>query len=315
MKVDDIRSIAIVGAGLMGHAMAQEFALAGYEVHTYNRTEEKLQQTIKSIQANLQMLISLGMVSQEQAEQVLKNIHPGTVLKDVVADADVVIESVFENLKLKQEIFQELDKLCPERTILATNSSTLVPSKLASVTQRPDKVLGTHYFNPPHLLPLVEVVCSSETSDETITTICDLLTKVGKSPAIVRKEVPGFIGNRLQAALVREALSIVEQGIASPEDVDLVIKKGFGRRYAAAGVFEILEIAGWDLVLAATPYVLPYIENSTEISPLVKDKVDRGELGVKTGKGFYEWTPESAEALKQRIGRALVKIAQFSSKA
>lgn len=312
MKVDDIRSIAIVGAGLMGHAMAQEFALAGYEVHTYNRTEEKLQHTIKSIQANLQMLRSLGMVSQEQTEQVPKNIHPSTVFKDVVVGTDVVIESVFENLELKQEIFQELDKLCPEHTILATNSSTLVPSKLASVTQRPDKVIGTHYFNPPHLLPLVEVVCGPETSDETITTICDLLTKVGKSPAIVRKEVPGFIGNRLQAALLREALSIVEQGVASPQDVDVVIKKGFGRRYAAAGVFEIFEIAGWDLIFAAAPYLLPYIENSTELSPLVKDRVGRGELGVKTGKGFYEWTPESAEALKQRIERALVKIAQLS---
>ena len=188
----------------------------------------------------------------------------------------------------------------------------MVPSKLASVTQRPDKVIGTHYFNPPHLLPLVEVVCGPETSDETITTICDLLTKVGKSPAIVRKEVPGFIGNRLQAALLREALSIVEQGVASPQDVDIVIKKGFGRRYAAAGVFEIFEIAGWDLVFAAASYLLPYIENSTELSPLVKDRVGRGELGVKTGKGFYEWTPESAEALKQRIGRTLVKIAQLS---
>jgi 3-hydroxybutyryl-CoA dehydrogenase len=314
MKVDDIRSTAVVGAGLMGHAIALEFALAGYEVHTYNRTEEKLQHTIRSIRANLRMLRSLGMVSEERVEQALKNIHPGTVLKDVVEGTDVVIESVAENLELKQEIFQELDKLCPEHAILATNSSTLVPSKLAPVTRRPDKVIGTHYFNPPHLLPVVEVVCGPETSDETITTVCDLLTKVGKCPVIVRKEVTGFIGNRLQAALLREALSVVEHGVASPQDVDIVIKKGFGRRYAAAGVFEIFEIAGWDLIYAAAPYLLPYLENSTKIPPLLKDKISRGELGVKTGKGFYEWTPESAEALKQRIGRALVTIAELSQR-
>ena len=188
----------------------------------------------------------------------------------------------------------------------------MLPSKLASVTRRPDKVLVAHYFNPPYLLPLVEVVRHKETSDETVTTIYDLLTKVGKNPAIVQKEVPGFIGNRLQAALLREALSIVERGIASPQDVDTVVKNGFGRRYAAAGPFEIFEIVGWDLVLAAAQYLIPDTEPSTEISPLLREKVERGELGVKTGKGFYEWTQESAEALKQRIGQVLVKIAQLS---
>ena len=312
MNVDDIGRIAIVGAGLMGHGIAQEFALAGYEVHLHDLSEEKLQQATKNIQANLQMLVGIGIMTQEQAGPVLKNIHPSTVLKNVVAEADVVIEAVFENVELKQEIFQKLDQLCPEHTILASNTSTLLPSKLASVTRRPDKVLVAHYFNPPYLLPLVEVVRHKETSDETVTTIYGLLTKVGKKPAIVQKEVPGFIGNRLQAALLREALSIVERGIASPQDVDTVVKNGFGRRYAAAGPFEVFEIVGWDLVLAAAQYLTSDIEPSTEMSPLLKEKVERGELGVKTGKGFYEWTQESAEALKQRIGQVLVKIAQLS---
>lgn len=312
MNADDVRHVTIIGAGLMGHSMAQEFALAGYQVHTYNRSEEKLQQSNRNIQENLQMLISLGMISSEQAEQVPTRIHASTVFEDVVSDADVVIESVFEDLALKQEIFQKLDAICPEHTILASNSSTLVPSKLASATQRPDKVIGAHYFNPPHLLPLVEVVCGPDTSEETVTLINDLLIKIGKSPAILRKEVPGFIGNRLQAAILREALSIVEQGVATPQDVDTVIKTGFGRRYAAAGVFEIFEIAGWDLLSAAVENVLPHIESSTELSPLLKDKLAKGELGVKTGKGFYEWTPESAAALKQKIGTALVNISKLS---
>lgn len=311
MNIGDIRRIAVVGAGLMGHAIAQEFALTGYEVHTYNRSEEKLQQAEKNIRANLHMLMTIGMVTQEQTEQVLNNIHPSIVLEDVVADADVVIESVAENLELKREIFRQLDALCPERTILATNSSTLVPSLLASATRRPHKVVGAHYFYPPHLLPLVEVVCGPETSDETISIIRDLLIRAGKSPAVVRKEVPGFLGNRLQAAILREAISIVQRGIATPEDVDIVVKTGFGRRYAAAGPFEIAEIQGLDLLSAAAPYLMPDLESSPELAPVLKEKVERGELGMKTGKGFYEWTPESAEALKQRIARVLIQIAQF----
>jgi 3-hydroxybutyryl-CoA dehydrogenase len=312
IDVDDISRLAIVGAGLMGHGIAQEFALAGYEVHIHDITEGKLQKAIKNIQANLKMLIEIGTVTQKQAESVMKNIHPSTELKDMVVEVDVVIEAVLENLELKQEIFQKLDQLCPKHTILASNTSTLMPNMLASTTQRPDKVLVTHYFNPPYLLPLVEIVRHKETSDETVTTIYDLLTRVGKSPVIVQKEVPGFVGNRLQYALFREALSIVEQGIATPQDVDTIVKTGFGRRYAAAGPFEIWELAGWDLILAATQYILPDLESSTGMSPVLKDKVETGDLGVKTGKGFYDWTPESAEALKQKIGQILVKIAQIS---
>lgn len=267
---------------------------------------------MSNIKVNLQMLIKAGLMTQDRMELGLKQIHPGTQLKDIVTDVDLVIESVFENLEIKQTVFQELDKFCPEHTIFASNTSTLMPSQLASATQRPDRVLVTHYFNPPYLLPLVEVVRNSETSDNTITTIIDLLTKIGKRPALIQKEAPGFIGNRLQGALIREALSIVKQGIASPQDVDIVVKNGFGRRLANAGVFEIFEIAGWDLILAIWPYLIPYIENSIETPSLLQEKVDTGELGLKTEKGFYDWTPESSEALKKRLSDALIKIAQWS---
>ena len=312
MNVDDIKRLAIVGAGLMGHGIAQEFALAGYQVHMHDISEEKLQQATENIQANLHMLIEIGSVTQKQAEPVLKNIQVSTELKDVVAEADVVIEAVLENLELKQGIFRKLDQLCPKHTILASNTSTLLPSMLASVTQRPDRVLVTHYFNPPYLLPLVEIVRHEEASDKTVTTIYDLLAGVGKSPVIVRKEAPGFVGNRLQMALFREAVSIVEKGIATPQDVDTVVKNSFGRRYAAAGPFEVWGLAGWDLILAIAQYLIPDLESSTEISPVLKDKVERGELGVKAGKGFYDWTPESAEALRQKLGQALIKISQLS---
>jgi len=313
MLVDDIKRIAVVGAGLMGHGIAQEFALAGCEVHLNDLTEEKLQQAMEDIQANLQRLTTFGLVTQEQAESTPARIHTSTVLGEVVADADLVVEAVFENLELKQQLFQQLDNLCPERTILASNTSTLMPSLLASATGRPDRVLVTHYYNPPYLVPLVEVVRGPGTSDEVIETIYELLAKVGKSPVIVQKEAPGFIGNRLQIALFREALSIVERGIASPQDVDTVVRNGIGRRWAAAGPFEIWGIAGWDLIHAAWLYLVPHIESSTKVPSLLKEKVEQGELGVKTGKGFYEWTPESAEALTRRIAQALIEIAQWPS--
>ncbi len=312
MNLEDIRTIAVIGAGLMGHGIAQEFALAGYEVHLNDVSAEKLQQAITLMQGNFQMLVNNGSVSPQQAEDSLARIQPNTELQAVASKADVVIEAVLENLELKQEIFAQLDRFCPEHAILASNTSSLMPSMLAAATQRPDKVLVTHYFNPPHLLPLVEIVRHEGTADETVNVIYDLMRKVGKSPAIIQKEVLGFVGNRLQFALFREALSLVEQGVATPADIDTVVKTGFGRRYAAAGPFEIWELVGWDLILAISEYLVSDLNASQEPSQLLKDLVEQGKLGTKTGTGFYEWTPETAEALKQWIGQMLVEIDRLS---
>ena len=177
-----------------------------------------------------------------------------------------------------------------------------------------EKVLVAHYFNPPYFLPLVEIVRGADTSDETVEAVCSLLRKLGKHPAIVRKEVPGFIGNRLQAALIREAISLVQNGVASAEDVDTVIRYGFGRRLAASGVFEIFDLAGWNTVLAIARYLLPDLESSARIAPLLEQMVARGELGVKTGRGFYSWDPDRARARNQQIAQVLVGIAQRSER-
>jgi 3-hydroxybutyryl-CoA dehydrogenase len=310
MKVEEINTVAVVGAGLMGLGIAQEFSMAGYDVRLHDVDGEKLRKAEENIQGNLGMLTGLGLVTKEQTASSRRRITSCTVLTDALVEADVVIEAVFEDLKLKQETFRLLDEACPPRTILASNTSSLLPGLLASVTHRPEKVLVAHYFNPPYLLPLVEIVRHEKTSEETVQTMYALLKKIGKTPVIVQKEVPGFVGNRLQAALFREALAIVRDGIATPEDVDIVVKNGFGRRLAAAGVFEIWEIAGWDLISAICRNLFPNLDASTGIPPLLNGMVERGELGTKTGKGFYEWTPESAMALKNRIARVLSKIAQ-----
>ncbi len=312
MLVDDIQHIAIVGAGLMGHGIAQEFALAGYQVSLNSRTEKSLHAALDNISANLDHLIRLGVVSPPQAAAAPKRIHTSPDLKTAVKEADVVIESVYEDAALKQHIFQELDALCPAHTILASNTSTLMLSQFATGTQRPDKVVISHYVNPPYLIPIVELVRGATTSDETVETMSALLTQVGKRPVIVQKEVPGFILNRLQGALLREALWMVQEGIASPQDIDTALKNSIGRRWAVAGIFEVFELAGWDLLAAAMAGVYPHLSNASEVSPVLTEQVKRGELGVKTGKGFYSWTPESAEALRHRIAHALVEIESWS---
>lgn len=311
MAPDEIKTVAVIGSGLMGHGIALEYALAGLNVRLHDVSQAKLNEAMSNIDKVFSMLAAADLITAHQAEKAMQNIHPILTLEEA-ADADLVVEAVFENLQLKQSIFSRLDAICPPRTILSSNTSTLLPSSIASVTQRPDKVLVTHYFNPPYLLPLVEVVKGEQTSDETITTIIEFLKKIGKSPALVKKEVPGFIGNRLQMALLREALSLVEQGIASPQDIDVVIKNSFGRRLSTAGVFEIFEIAGWDLIQKIALNLLPAIASSTELSPILRDKVRNGELGTKTGKGFYQWTPDSSEALRLRIANALMQIQKFS---
>ena len=310
MTADDIKGVSVVGAGLMGHGIAQEFAVAGYDVRVHDISVDRLDRAADNIRSNLDKLTELGLVTESLATAAPDRIQFSTSLTDVVTEADIVIEAISENLEIKQEVYRSLERLCPNRTIFASNTSSLLPSKLASATDRPDKVLVAHYFNPPHLLPLVEVVRSAETSNETVTVVFDLMTKIGKSPVLVQKEIPGFIGNRLQIALFREAISLVQNGIASPQDVDTVIKNSFGRRLAAAGVFEVWEIAGWDLILAIAENLIPELESSTEVSPILKEKVERGEFGTKTGKGFYDWTPESTEALTQRISQTLTSLAQ-----
>ena len=254
------------------------------------------------------MLQEHGVLRPGQAETVCGNIQTTASLEAAVRDAEIVIESIAENLDQKRSVFGQLDALCPSHTILATNSSSFMPSQLASATKRPERVLGAHYFNPPFLIPLVEIIRGPRTADATAQAVYGLMKKVGKSPVIVQKEMPGFIGNRIQAAVWREILSLVAEGVASPQEIDQVVKTSIGRRWSVAGPFEITELAGLDLKQSVLRQLLPSLASGLEIPTILNDKVERGELGVKTGKGFYDWTPEEARSLRERIARALVEI-------
>ncbi|HZO89897.1 MAG TPA: 3-hydroxyacyl-CoA dehydrogenase family protein [Chthonomonadaceae bacterium] len=312
MHAEAIRRIGVVGAGLMGHAIALEFAVAGYEVGLHDCTQQRLEQALQTIEADLKLLLRLGLVQPEQAQAAPGRIAASIHLPEIAEEADVVIEAVPEELALKQRVFAELSPLCPERTLLASNTSSFMPSALFATTGRPDKVLVAHYFNPPYLLPGVELVRSEQTSEETLTTMFDLLTRVGRRPILLHKEVPGFVANRLQAALLREALFLVQQGVVDARDLDTMVKNGFGRRLAVAGPFEVLDNSGLDVWLAIASQLFPTLEGSREALAWLEAKVASKELGVKTGKGAYKWPPEAAEALKERLGRGLAAIEQLA---
>jgi 3-hydroxyacyl-CoA dehydrogenase len=295
----------------MGHGIAQEFAVAGYDVVLNDRTDELLQVALANVERNLRMMVAAGLVDAERAAAAPGRMRATTSLSDAVADADVVIEAVFEDLALKQSVFARLDEHAPEHAILASNSSTFMPSQMAQATGRPERVLVAHYFNPPHLLPLVEVVKGPQTSEEAARVMYDLLAGIGKQPVLVQKEAPGFIANRIQIAMQREALAIVERGIASPADVDRVVRASFGRRLPFAGPFEIADIAGLHTITAAIESLLPHIESSTALSPVLSEMSARGDLGVRSGRGFYEWSPEAGEELRQRIARGLIALSRL----
>ena len=312
MSANGIQRVAVVGAGLMGHGIALELAAYGYDITLHDRDQAQLERARGGISDGLARLVDIGRITAEDAARASGRIAMGTDLRPVVSGADLVIEAVSENLEVKQSLFRDLDAWVPPHAILASNTSTFMPSLLAAATNRPDRVLVAHYFNPPYLLPLVELVRGDRTSDETIATMRALYESIGKSPAVVQREAPGFVGNRLQMALLREALAIVDAGIASPEDVDRIIKTSFGRRLAVAGVFEVFEAAGWDLTLAVADQLFPAIDRSAEPPVSLRQKVARGEIGLKSGQGFYAWTPDEAAALRQRIGDGLAAIARLS---
>ena len=309
-KFNNIKNIAIIGAGLMGHGIAQEFACAGYRVYLHDITEEQLNNARVQIGKNLMLLAENAVIEEISISATLQRIHTTTDLTVAAKTADFVVEAVSENLPLKQQIFEELDSLCQPHTILASNTTALMPSQIGVNTKRTDRILNTHYFNPPYLIPLVELIRSPDTSDETVSMTFDILTAIGKTPAIIDKEALGFVGPRLQAALIREAFAIVEQGIASAETVDLVVRNSFGRRLSVAGPFEVFELAGWDLVLAAFEELYKDLNSSPDINPLLREMVESGKLGVKSGEGFYQWTDERQQALRNRMSQALIRAIQ-----
>ncbi|MGB9045168.1 MAG: 3-hydroxyacyl-CoA dehydrogenase family protein [Pseudolabrys sp.] len=291
--------IAVIGAGLMGHGIAQVFALAGHDVTIYDSIAASLDSAKTRILANLK---DLG-----DDQNAVERVAPIADLATAVRDADYVVEAVLEDLPLKQKLFAEIEKHVGPDTILASNTSVIPITRIMEDLKRRERALGTHWWNPPFLVPLVEVIETRWTSPEAVDFAMNLHAAAGKKPAHVKKDVPGFIGNRLQHALWRESIALVEQGICDAETVDNVIKAAFGRRLAVLGPLENADMVGTDLTLAIHKTVLPDIDNRPCPSPYLEKLVKDGKLGFKSGEGFRKWRPEQQAALRSKVLQHLKK--------
>jgi 3-hydroxybutyryl-CoA dehydrogenase len=285
--------IAVVGAGLMGHGIAQVFALAGHDVTITDAVAKNLETVNSRIAANLR---DLG-----DDESAASRVTPCADFAAAVRDADCVVEAVSEDLPLKQNLFAEIERHVRPDTILASNTSVIPITAIMQGLNKRERALGTHWWNPPFLVPLVEVIGTEWTSPQAIAWTMELHQAAGKQPAHVKKDVPGFIGNRLQHALWREAISLVEHGICDAETVDAVIKASFGRRLAVLGPLENADLVGTDLALAIHNTVLPAIESRPAPSPYLKKLVADGKLGFKSGEGFRKWSAEQQVALRAKV--------------
>jgi 3-hydroxybutyryl-CoA dehydrogenase len=285
--------IAVIGAGLMGHGIAQVFALAGHEVTITDLDAASLDTATSRMAANLR---DLG----EDASAVAR-VRPCTALAETVRDADYVVEAISENLPLKQKLFGEIERHVRSDTILASNTSVIPITSIMHGLAARERGLGTHWWNPPFLVPLVEVIETQWTSPQAIDWTMALHAASGKKPAHVKKDVPGFIGNRLQHALWREAIALVENGICDAETVDAVIKASFGRRLPVLGPLENADLVGTDLTLAIHDIVLPAIDSRPAPSPYLQKLVADGKLGFKSGEGFRKWSPGRQAALRAKV--------------
>ena len=285
--------IAVVGAGLMGHGIAQVFALAGHDVTIYDSIAASLDTVKTRIFNNLK---DLG-----DDQKAVERVTPVSDLAQAVRDADYVVEAVLEDLPLKQKLFAEIESYVRPDTILASNTSVIPITRIMEGLKQRERALGTHWWNPPYLVPLVEVIETQWTSRPAIDFTMKLHAAAGKKPAHVKKDVPGFIGNRLQHALWREAVALVENGICDAETVDTVIKSAFGRRLAVLGPLENADMVGTDLTLAIHRTVLPDIDSRPRPSPYLEKLVTDRKLGFKSGEGFRKWSTEQQAALRSKV--------------
>jgi 3-hydroxybutyryl-CoA dehydrogenase len=291
----------------MGHGMAQIFAIHGHKVLLVDVNEDLLNSAKDRIRANLKNMHQQG-VEFGPVEEIIENIYPTADLGTACEGSVFIFEAVFEDLELKQQVFADLDSLCPSNIILCSNTSVISITEIAEKAVHRERIVGTHFWNPPYLIPLVEVVRAEESADWCITATYDLLARVGKHPVHVHKDVPGFVGNRLQHALWREAFAIIDEGICDPATVDEVIRNGFGLRLPILGPVETADMIGLDLTLAIHNYILKYINADPTPSTTLQAKVEAGELGFKSGSGFLEWSSSDISASRQRLANYLTNV-------
>ena len=299
-----LNNITIIGSGLMGHGIALKFAQFGFGVTVFDPNEGSLNTLFDRINRSLSQM----SVPASKIKKILSSITKSSKLLESVQTAELIIEAVPEKLELKQKIFKEIETLSNSKCIFASNTSVIPITKIVEKMHDKSRALGTHWWNPPHLIPLVEVIRTKWTDEKHILMTIDVLNKIDKTPVRVEKDVPGFIGNRLQHALWREAISLVENGVCDAKSVDTVIKSSFGRRLSVLGPLENADLVGTDLTLDVHENVLYDLESSNKPSKLLKNLVKSGKLGMKSGEGFQRWDNKDLEQIKLKISKFLSEL-------
>lgn len=293
-------NIAVIGSGTMGPGIAQVFASAGNAVALVDVDEGALARGRETVARNLQFFVENKIVSRGEADETLSRISFSQDLAASMKSVDLAVEAVPERIELKRTIFEKMEAAAPREAILASNTSSLRLTEIARTTTNRSRVIGTHFLNPPHLVPIVEVVLGQDTSGETAERVVGLLKECGKKPVVV-KDVAGFLHNRLICALMREAMYMASNNIASVEDIDTIVREAFGPRFPEVGIFGLEDFVGLDVLRDVSNQVFPTLDNSTRANEWLEGKISNGDLGVKSGGGFYRWTPEEVLETRKRL--------------
>lgn len=296
-----VKKVAVVGAGLMGRGIAQLYALAGYPTHLYDIDDKFLASAKQIIDENLGLMVDKSLISQGDKQAALARMTFTTDLQQAVQEVEFITEAIPEILELKLDLFKKIEQLTSPDTIIASNTSTIPLSQMVKGITQPNRFIITHFFNPAHLVPLVEIVKNEQTSDHVIETTMNLMKEIGKEPVLLKKEVPGFIANRLQAAMVREAFHLLNEGVAEAEDIDTAITSGPGFRWAFIGPIETVDYGGLDTWKRVIENLAPVLDKTEAAPKVIADLVEKGQLGTKTGQGIYSYIDTSvSEKVKER---------------
>ncbi len=300
MGYHEIKNITILGTGMMGPGIALLFARAGYQTIIWGPNAEEKDKGKQNFEHNVNDLLQQGIISQKEAERCRANIKVTEDWEMAINDTDFVAEAVLEILELKQDIFARLEKSCPKTAILTSNTSTLLPTDISAKMTSPERMLVAHFWNPAHLVPLVEVCGHSNTDPAAIESTMQLLKDIGHEPVHIKKEILGFLGNRIMHAMNREALALVSNGVCTPEDIDNVVLTSFGPRFANLGLLEYLDFVGLDHIQRIQNYLYADLDATPGPLPVINDKVKNGELGCKTGNGLFDWSARDPEGPRVR---------------
>jgi 3-hydroxybutyryl-CoA dehydrogenase len=308
MTAEDIKRVTVIGCGMIGPDISASLLINGVQVRLVGRDEGGVSRGVSNIEKGLTDLVNAEVISSEERTRALGMVETATDIPTAVRDADMIIEAVYEDLSVKQEVFAHIDRNCKDTALLCSSTSGLSPNDIGAHIEHQDRMMVTHFWNPPYLVPLVEVVAHDRLSEEARGIAIAFIEKLGKVPVILIRDFPGHIGNRLQHALYREALYLIEQGVADPADIDKVVLASFGPRFSTIGPMEYFDSCGLDLHEKVQSYLYPTLCNASEPQKILIDHVRAGNLGQKSRRGLFDWSDRDDEEFRRRRNKRFIEM-------